>query len=266
MSEESDARQAESAPPSGGGALVVWTSAGARMLFRKEDLVMPESLKSHKDLRFFEKQWPTVCGFWITRVHKEERLQELSIPQLIQRVVDDIQRRLDKKKQEKQLHNRKKRLLQGKGGAAASHGTPSEHILLTNIISLEAYLQEGSEGQTNLISEVVAEVARVAKVPLPLESQVLIDNNTSPCSTSDHAAGTSACDDGDLETAPPPLKAPRHEQEDPPGPSAAPIFDDRLAVVVRLPTVDAAASAVAAMSGNSFDGRRVVCHFYSKNQ
>ena len=265
---------ASDAPPSAGGALVVWSNAGPRMLFRKEDITMPDHIRQHKDYHFFEKQWSTVCGFWVHRVQKEEKLQELSLAELAQHVVDDIQHRLNKKKQETAIHKKKKRLLQGKG--VQHFGNPSQHVLLTNVCSLDDYLSQSEADREELVTAIITEVAKaagkLATPPLPME--ILIDEaEPNPLPELAHEGGAGSGDERAAKCAR--LESSNAKEEAKGGErdkekigavgAPPPSYDERLALVVTLPTAEAAAAVIAHLSGRTLDGRRVVCHFFERN-
>lgn len=237
---------------------------------------MPERLKSHPQHHFFEKQWDSVSSFWITRTLKEEKLQHLSIAEVIEKIVADIERRIQKKKEDQQLVKKKKRLLDNKQ-AEVGAGLPSRRVLITNFVTLESYKKDAVESDAQ-IDDILGEVCKAINVPVRMvghsgDGGVLVERlvddvpllvpnaeeggeperkkaRTESGTVPEHAGVTSSGESN----AGPTTTGDRKDDD-----GAA--FDDRVALAVVVPNVDQAATVVAKFHGRSFCGRRLMSRF-----
>ncbi|KAG8346772.1 hypothetical protein ERJ75_000054200 [Trypanosoma vivax] len=240
--------------------LVIWGSTGKRVQFTRQDLRMPEDLKERQNYHFFEKQWDAVAGFWMNRVLKEPVLQYATVSEIIECIVNDIERRWDQRKREKALYKKRKRLLDPRGTAA--HGVPSPHVLLTNFVSLSEYRRLSAAGELpDLITAVTKKVEEVAKVKV-LQHQLLVDegndvgNESSGVGDAEVPEKRRRLEDGAED------EATSQKEEAKEQPTSEPSFDDHVALVCTLPNVEKAATAVAELHGSVFDSRAVMCRFY----
>ncbi|KAL7703189.1 hypothetical protein N2W54_000554 [Lotmaria passim] len=234
-----------------GNALVVWGSTGRRLQFSMQDLKMPESLRDDPHYHFYEKQWDQVAGFWFNRVLKESSLQHLDVGQIVELIRTDIAKRWERRRQEQSIHKKRKRLLQGHGAA----GSPSNSILLTNVVALDDYKVATEVEKKALAQAVVERVEQVARDTVS-SSNVLVDDTTPNADASERepVSKKSRLESGkageDLATA-----AAADADSDA-------VFDDRVAVVCTLTSKEKAALAIAHLHHSKFDGRRVLCRFW----
>ncbi|CCW65676.1 unnamed protein product [Phytomonas sp. EM1] len=223
---------------SGSGALVVWSSAGRRLQFSRQDLSMPEHIHKLPKCDFFKKQWDKVADFWFNRVLKETALQRMQVSDIVASIEKDIERRWQHRKAEKALYKKKKRLLVRDGPA----GRPSTKILITNICSLTSFLSSSEMDKHELVKNILKQVETVCK-GIVHDVQILIDDNSS--SKLDETAMKRMAVEGEG-------KREAVEKE----------FDDHVAIVCTLESKEKAALAIANLHGARFDGRTVVCCFH----
>ncbi|GET87539.1 hypothetical protein, conserved [Leishmania tarentolae] len=226
-------------------SLVVWGSTGRRLQFSTQDLKMPERLRDHPHIHFYEKQWESVASFWFNRVLKETALQHLSVEAIVELIYEDISKRWERRRQEQNIYKKRKRLLQGTGTA----GKPSECVLVTNLTTLKGYLASTEMDQKGLITEVVKRIEDVAKTKV--ESwHVLIDD-----ASEEERSAKSARVEGVTDAS---GEHPDNAAD------ASGDFDDGVAVVLRLSSKEKAATTIAHLHGSRFDGRRVLCRFWNE--
>ncbi|KEG11925.1 hypothetical protein DQ04_02141030 [Trypanosoma grayi] len=241
---------ASSSSPS---ALVIWGSTGRRLQFTRQDLQMPDTVKARPNHHFFEKQWDAVAGFWMNRVLKEAALQHMSVSDVVQCIVHDIDKRWEQRKREKALYKRRKRLLDPSGTTAA--GVPSQHVLLTNILSLDAYREHvAADTLEELVAAVLAKVEEVAREKVVHHTLLVDDEENTDISKDKENKGN---DDSDKGMAEEPAKKRKLEG------SGEATFDDHVALVCTFTSQEKAASVVAELHGSTFDSRAVLCRFYA---
>ncbi|ORC87844.1 uncharacterized protein TM35_000202530 [Trypanosoma theileri] len=240
------------ASSSSSSALVIWGSTGKRLQFTRQELQMPESVKSKSNYHFFEKQWDTVAGFWMNRVLKEASLQHMTVENIVQCIVNDIERRWEQRKKEKTLYKKKKRLLDRQNITAA--GMPSPHVLLTNFVSLNTYRELiATDKFQELVLSVIEKVEELAKEKV-IRHTILVDdsegnNNDNHNNNGNNSqVGTEKNEDQNKK---------RKLEE-----GSELTFDDHVAIVCTLSSEVRAASVVAELHGSKFDSRVVMCRFY----
>ncbi|KPI83288.1 hypothetical protein ABL78_7685 [Leptomonas seymouri] len=231
-------------------ALVVWGSTGCRLQFSLQDLKMPDSLLEDPHFHFYEKQWDAVAGFWFHRVLKDSSLQHLEVDRIVELIRADIAKRWETRRQEQSLHKKRKRLLQGKGRA----GTPSNTILLTNMVTLDTFAGLTENEKKELLRAVVERIEDASK-DMVSSWDVLVDDAAEPAEAS--LGGE------------PDIKRSKDEQRNGGSSSETPIkkvpdpaFDDRVAVICTLSSKEKAALAIAHLHGSQCDGRAVLCRFW----
>lgn len=243
--------------PSFSSALVIWGNTGKRVQFTRQDLQMPESVKGRPNCRFFERQWDALAGFWMNRVLKETALQHMTVSDIVQCIVAEIEKRWEQRRREKALYKKRKRLLDPNNLTAA--GAPSPHVLITNIVSFEAYKQLcATDALEELVAAVLGKVEEIAKEKV-VQYRILVDDADDDGKADDGSndKGPDNKDvkgDGDEE-----LKRKKRKLEE--GTEAC--FDDRVAIVCTLSSEVRAASVVAELHGSAFDARGVLCRFYA---
>ncbi|KAH9599335.1 hypothetical protein LSM04_006348 [Trypanosoma melophagium] len=241
----------EAASSSSSSALVIWGSTGKRLQFTRQELQMPESVKSKSNYHFFEKQWDTVVGFWMNRVLKEAALQHMTVDDIVQCIVNDIERRWEQRKKEKTLYKKRKRLLDRDNITAA--GMPSPHVLITNFVSLNTYRELVSKDKLQeLLLSVIEKVEEVAKEKI-IHHAILLDDSEENNDNHNNDSNTSQ---GETDKGEEPNKKQKLEE------GSQLIFDDHVAIVCTLSSEVKAASVVAELHGSKFDSRVVMCRFY----
>ncbi|RNC45140.1 hypothetical protein TcCL_NonESM05097, partial [Trypanosoma cruzi] len=238
-------------------ALVIWGSTGKRLQFTRQDLQMPESVKERPNHHFFEKQWDSVAGFWMNRVLKEAALQQMTVQDIVQCIVSDIERRWEQRKKEKSLYKKRKRLLDSSNITAA--GAPSPHVLITNIVSLEAYRQLVAEDSLQqFVTAVLEKVEEVAKEKVAHHAILVDDDDKSDTeSPAKDKVKEKQGEDGDGTGPGKAKKRARHEEGD------SVSFDDHVAFVCTFSSEAKAARVVSELHGSTFDSRAVLCRFYA---
>ncbi|RNF21429.1 uncharacterized protein Tco025E_03479 [Trypanosoma conorhini] len=251
---------------SASSALVIWGSTGKRLQFTRQELQIPESVKGRPNHHFFEKQWDAVAGFWMNRVLKEVPLQHLAVEDIVRFIVSDIEKRWEQRKREKALYKKRKRLLES--GNLNAAGAPSPHVLITNVVSLEAYRQLLAEGALQgLVTAVLEKVEEIAKEKVAQHTILVDDEDGSRDARGDNAGkvqekekdaqGDGGGGDGAGEDQARSKKRPRLEQ------GADVPFDDHVAFVCTFSSEAKAARVVSELHGSKFDSRAVLCRFYA---
>lgn len=236
---------------------------------------MPEHVKQLPNAHFYEKQWEAVRGFWFHRVLKEAALQHMTVDDIVKLIADDIGKRWQQRKAEQALYKKRKRLLRGEGPA----GVPGPGVLLTNIVAFNAFSDADMEEKKAIVAAVVARIEGVAK-ETAVSVEVLVDSTEAGEGASDESQGgesqrkTARRENSAREpvegttgsaavprAAPPPLAEepqPKSTSDEDPGQ-----FDDRVAVVCVLSSAEKAATVIATLHGSKFDGRPVLCRFWT---
>lgn len=193
------------------------------------------SLPNHQ---FYEKQWETVAGFWFNRVLKERPLQHLAVADIVDFIQKDIEKRWQAKRAEQALYKRKKRLLAERGPA----GPPSTSIVLTNVCDLATYEVMSDADKSAILKSVVQRTEELSKSKV---HQIEVLKDEGPISSSETSTKRARVE-----------ASPSDEPTPPP-------FDDRLAFVLTLDSKEKAALSIAQLHGSRFDGRSLVCMFWS---
>ncbi|XQJ26187.1 hypothetical protein NXY56_002143 [Leishmania guyanensis] len=225
-------------------ALVIWGSTGRRLQFSMQDLRMPESLRDNPHFHFYERQWGTVASFWFNRILKESSLQHLAVEDIVGLIQEDISKRWKRRRDEQSIYKKRKRLLQGSGSA----GAPSSSVLLTNFATLSGYQSAAVAEQRDLVTAVVERVECITKERVQSWRVLVDDASEQQFSKAARVESTAATPE---------------EQAN----SSAEVtsdFDDRVAVALELSSKEKAATAIAHLHGSRFDGRRVLCQFWSE--
>lgn len=243
------------APPAeAGGSLVIWGSTGRRLQFSKQDLTMPAHIKALPNAAFYEKQWGAVSGFWFNRVLKETALQHMQVADIVRLIEKDIEKRWQARRAEQAIYKKKKRLLAST--AESPVGAPSESILLTNVCSFTEYETDGTaESRRELLAAITGRVEEVTADTVS-DVRVLVDAGGDGGGRQEEDDSPAAKQKVRTESTATP-EAEAVEKREPSH------FDDRVAVVCRLSSKDKAASAIAHLHGSVFDGRTVVCRFWT---
>lgn len=232
-------------------ALVVWGSTGRRVQFSLLDLKMPEHIKSYPNHRFYEQQWDSVSKFWYTRILKESALQNLTVSDIIQRVEGDIAKRWKRRRSEQATYKKSKRLLTGNHPA----GSPSTGVLVTNVVGWSDYDRYEENDKKELMQAIVERVEDVTKSKA-VSAHILVDED-------DENARTRGCSADPIVPHMLPKRgvesSASHGSDDKAELELR--FDDRVAVVCVLSSIQLAARAIAHIHRSKFDGRIVICRF-----
>jgi hypothetical protein len=265
------------------GSLVVFGSGGRHISFTKSDLKLPSHLvEQHGDAaaHFVTKQWPTMCTFWMNRVLKDSKLHHLSVDDVIQRILDEALSRFHKKKEEQQLHKKRKRLLENTEEDKGA-GIPQRNVLIVNFVDLKTYLKD--KPASDAIIDAVLDACRSLVGGKPaassradgagaaddydderrtsigvndvIQHRVLVDELGELPAAQEAAPTTSA--EGPAES-----KGRRTEGDGIASSQIiAPSFDDRVALVVQCANPTAAATIIAKLHGRVLEGRVLSCRF-----
>jgi hypothetical protein len=270
------------------GSLVVFGSTGCHVTFTKSDLKMPpfaQLREGHGEAaaHFVQKQWATLCSFWMNRVLKETKLQHLSIDEVIGKILDEALHRYQKKKEEQQLHKKRKRLLENTDPEKGA-GIPTRNVLIVNVVDLKTYLKD--KPASDALIDAVLEACHMllsrggGDPKLTREDEVHASANFTHRVMVDEE-GELPQQPTDAAGEPPTTLGPRTED---PVPCAADqlvdvtasnsstvvdevkstaenAFDDRVALVVTCDTVAAAATVIAKLHHRVLEGRALVCRF-----
>lgn len=224
-----------------GSALVVYGSTGRRVQLSKQDLSLPDSVRGRNNFGFFEKQWEAVAAFWFNRVLKDTSLQHKTREEVVELIVEDIEKRWQKRKADSLLHKKRRRLLAKDGPA----GVPSAQLLLTNMCSLSQYESYTEEEREEFLKAILDRVQACANSKVS-SFQVLCDS--SPPESERRI-------EGGEQSSP----APTEEG----GNDSSETFDDRVAFTCEVESEAAAATAIARLHGAKLNGRPLLCRFWS---
>lgn len=278
------------------GSLVVFGSGGRHVSFTKSDLKLPSTVaEQHGEAahHFVHKQWATLCTYWMNRVLKDSKLHSLSVDDVIQRILADALSRFQRKKEEQQLHKKRKRLLENTEEDKGA-GIPQRNVLIVNFVDLRTYLKDKPE--SDAIIDTVLEACRMlvggsgkstsskggrdddddghnddssvgggGGAKGLIQHRILVDElgelpvqpETISPSTSEGEPSLSkgARVEGDDDSA---QKQPESASTPP---AVASTFDDRVALVVTCANPTAAATIIAKLHNRVLEGRVLSCRF-----
>jgi len=119
-------------------------------------------------------------------------------------------------------------------------GDPSLTVLLTNVVGADHYRTSSETEQAELVESIIRRVEEVSGDHV-LRHEVLLDTTEEE----------------------PPKQKRKVDEEGAPDSQSSGEVDDRMALVCQLSSEEKAATAIAMMHGSRFDGRTVICRFWT---
>jgi hypothetical protein len=227
------------------GALVAWTSRGLVVSFTVDQIAPPSSidqLAPPSKAAFFRKQWPVVASYFYHRLHHEEKLHTMTLPNIIDKVYEEIERRWEKRRIDKRAGKKRRRIESAIGGlvecrrtkedapGSAAEAAPPTCVLATNFLSFDLYEQNKTESDA-VIDVIVREFAACGEI---IDKEVIVQEDLLEALNVD---------------------APDHRAA-----AVTPeIFDPRVQILLRFASPSAAIEAVVKLHNRAIDGRRLQC-------